>query len=289
MTAWGIGAGDTVLIPAMVTLAAVEAIRRLDAIPVFVDIDPDTYNINPCAVEKTVLSILGVGKLTPKVIISVDMFGLPADYEALELLASKYGIKTIEDATQALGATYNGRKAGSFGDVAFGTFSPPKLSGRYGEDGAAFLNDYRLAEVIKAIGSSEQDRQAVVKAAGILPRLAILEGELKQRSRVAERYTMELNGIVKTPTVSKWAVPAWSSYCVMARDEVERERIRRRFREFGIPVGMPFERPLWLEEDAGVVQGEFPGAELVRRRALLLQMHAYLTDEGMDEIVRAIK
>jgi len=301
LMAWGLGPGDAVFTSPFTFIATAEVISLLGATPVFVDIDPKTYNIDPkqlrAAVEKTARE----GRLRPKAIIPVDLFGLPADYEPIMALAEEKGLLVLEDAAQSFGALYRGRRAGALGHVGATSFFPAKPLGCYGDGGAVLTDDDHLAGLMRSIrvhgqGSHKYEnvrlglnaRLDTLQAAILLAKLAAFPDELEQRQRVAARYTQGLNGRVQTPYVPEGLTSAWAQYSVLTD---RREEVQAALKAAGIPTAVYYPLPLHLQgafADCGYAQGDFPVAEATARRIFSLPMHPYLEDETIDFIVARI-
>ncbi|MGE5605112.1 MAG: DegT/DnrJ/EryC1/StrS family aminotransferase [Bacteroidota bacterium] len=302
LMAWGIGPGDAVFATPFTFMATAEVASLVGAVPVFVDIDEDTFNIDPEQLEKAIVRVKNEGKLNPKVIIPVDLFGLPADYNRIELIANKYNLKILEDAAQGFGGVYKGRKAGSFGDVAATSFFPAKPLGCYGDGGAIFTNDDELVGILKSIrvhgqGSDKYNnvriglnaRLDTIQAAILLPKFkAFVDYELEARNRVAAMYTEGLKGIVKTPVVPEGLVSSWAQYSVLAESSSDRAIYQERLKAAGIPMMVYYHKPLHLQNaysGLGYKKGDFPISEDVSERIFSLPMHPYLEQHDIQKII----
>jgi len=301
LMAWGVGPGDAVFTSPFTFIATAEVISLLGATPVFVDIDPKTYNIDPeqlrAAVEKTTRE----GRLRPKAVIPVDLFGLPADYEPIMALAEEKGLLVLEDAAQSFGALYRGRRAGALGHVGATSFFPAKPLGCYGDGGAVLTDDDHLAGLMRSIrvhgqGSHKYEnvrlglnaRLDTLQAAILLAKLAAFPDELEQRQRVAARYTQGLNSRVQTPHIPEGSTSAWAQYSILTD---RREEVQAALKTAGIPTAVYYPLPLHLQgafADFGYAQGDFPVAEATAGRIFSLPMHPYLEDETIDFIVARI-
>lgn len=305
LMAWGIGEGDAVFTTPFTFNATAEVVSLLGATPVFADIDPYTYNIDPVMLEEAIERVISEGKLTPKAIIPVDLFGLPAEYDKIEDIARKYGLKVLEDAAQGFGGLYKGRRAGSFGDAAGTSFFPAKPLGCYGDGGAIFTNDDDLAAVLKSIrvhgqGSDKYDNVRVglnarldtIQAAILLPKLkAFADYELDERNRFAEMYTQGLNGVVKTPVVPERLVSSWAQYSVLAASGSERAALQENLKAAGVPTMVYYSKPLHLQtaySGLGYKKGDFPVSEGVSERVFSLPMHPYLEEKVIELVVKTI-
>jgi UDP-2-acetamido-2-deoxy-ribo-hexuluronate aminotransferase len=305
LMAWGIGEGDAVFTTPFTFIASAEVVSLLGATPIFADIDPDSFNIDPAKLEIAIERIVRERKLKPKAIIPVDLFGLPADYERIEAIAAKYGLKVLEDAAQGFGGTYKGRIAGSFGDVGSTSFFPSKPLGCYGDGGAIFTNDDALANTLKSIrvhgqGVDKYDnvriglnaRLDTIQAAILLPKLkAFINYELAARNRVAAMYSQGLNGLVKTPVVPKDFTSSWAQYSVLAKSGSDRAMLQKKLKTAGIPTMVYYSKPLHLQtaySDLGHLKGDFPISEDVSERIFSLPMHPYLEKDDIEFIIETI-
>jgi len=304
LMAWGIGPGDAVFTTPFTFIATAEMVRLLGATPVFVDIDPDTLNIDPALVEPAIEKVKAEGKLVPRAILPVDIFGLPADYDAIEPIARKHKLLVLEDGAQSFGGAIGRRKACSFGQAAATSFFPAKPLGGYGDGGAVFTNDEALKARLLSIrvhGQGEDKYQNVrlgingrldtLQAAILLEKLAIFDGEIALRRQVAAGYARRLRDKVTVPKVPENYTSVWAQYSPLAESEQHREEILARLGKAGIPTAVYYRLPLHLQEafaDLGWQAGDFPMAEDVSRRVFSLPMHPYLTEEEIDGITRCI-
>jgi len=305
LLAWGIGKGDAVFTTTFSFFATAEVISLTGATPVFVDIEEETFNICPKALEKEIGKVKSEGKLTAKAIIPVDLFGSLADYDKISDIAKKYEVKVLSDAAQSFGGTHNGKKAGSFGDAAATSFFPAKPLGCYGDGGAMFTDDDGLAEHLRSLrnhgqGSDKYDniriglnsRLDTIQAAILLPKLEILSDEIEKRNIVAKKYNSFLGAIVKTPYISSNATSAWAQYSVLAKNAEEREKFQEILKEAEIPTMIYYPKPLHLQKafsNLGYRIGDFPVAEDVTSRIFSLPMHPYLTEVQIKKINKKIQ
>lgn len=305
-----VGPGDAVFTTPFTFIATAEVICLLGATPVFVDIDPDTYNIDPEKLLKAIEAVqAGSGqgatagkKLTPKGIIPVDLFGLPAEYDQINRMAQAHGLFVLEDAAQSLGGSYKGKRVGNVTDIAATSFFPAKPLGGYGDGGAIFTNDEAMGHRIRSLrehgkGSHKYDnvrigingRLDTLQAAILLPKLEIFESEIKNRQEVAERYSNELKEFVTVPRIPDGLLSAWAQYSVMAD---KREGYINTLKELGIPTAIYYPRPLHLQTafvHLGQRQGDLPIAEHVSERIFSLPMHPYLEAHDQERIIAAIR
>ena len=306
LMAWGIGPGDAVFTSTFTFAATAEVISFSEATPVFADIDLDTFNLDPEKLEQAIKKVFKEGQFTPKAIIPVDLFGLPADYDKIEAIAKKYKLKILEDAAQGFGGLYKGRRAGAFGDTAVTSFFPAKPLGCYGDGGAIFTENDELAAVLKSIrvhgkGKDKYDniriglnaRLDTLQAAILLPKLrAFIQYEFAVRNKFAETYTKGLESILKTPTIPDGMTSSWAQYSVLAGDEEERTMLQEKLKESGIPTMIYYCKPLHLQDayaNLGYKKGDFPVTEDVCSRIFSLPMHPYLTEDIIEKIITIIK
>lgn len=297
LMAHGVGPGHAVFTTPFTFFATAEMVALLGATPVFVDIHPQTFNLDPEQLEKTLRRVQTESELTPKAVIPVDLFGLPADYDAIEEVIGQQDIFVLEDAAQSFGATYKGRRSGSLGDAAATSFYPAKPLGGYGDGGAVLTNDDALADTLRSIrihgqGEHQYDnirigmngRLDTLQAAVVLAKLRIFPEELARRQQVAQHYTNRLRPIVKTPLIPESYTSAWAQYSILTD---HRNAIQVRLKAVGIPCAIYYAKPLHLQRafsTLGYTHGDFPHAEAAAARILSLPMHPYLTPEQIDYI-----
>lgn len=300
LMAYGVGPGDAILTSPFTFIATAEVISMLGATPVFVDVDPRTFNLDPQALELALRSLQGTD-LRPRGVISVDIFGLPAEADEIMSIAERNSLFVLEDAAQSFGATYKGRAAGSLGHVASTSFFPAKPLGCYGDGGAMFTDDDDLCEIIKSIrihgkGTDKYDnirigvngRLDTMQAAILLAKLKIFPEELAARQRVADRYTDELHELVETPFMPNASTSAWAQYSVLSD---QRDRLQASLGEVGVPTAVYYPTPLHLQTAfaaLGYKPGNLPVSEALAERIISLPMHPYMEPETQDEIVAAV-
>ena len=314
LMAMNTGPGDAVFTSPFTFIATAEVICLLGATPVFVDIDPQTFNIDPEKLEKAILAVENkdkslyplpkaeeTTKLKPKGIIPVDLFGLPADNDALQKMSNQFGLWMIEDAAQSFGAEYKGRKTCSFGDIGCASFFPAKPLGCYGDGGMCFTDDPEKAEVIRSIrvhgqGMHKYDnvrigingRMDTIQAAILLAKLSIFEEEIDLRQQVAGRYSSLLKDRpLISPKIPAGYKSAWAQYSVLARNETHREGCLTRLREAGIPTAIYYPKPLHLQDalaPLGYRHKDFPVTEDCASRIFSLPMHPYLSPSDQQKI-----
>jgi UDP-2-acetamido-2-deoxy-ribo-hexuluronate aminotransferase len=297
-----IGPGDAVFTSTFTFIATAEVIELLGATTVFVDIDPETFNIDPVKLEAAIRKTLADKKLTPKGIIPVDLFGQPADYKAIQAIADKYGLFVLEDAAQSFGASQKGKKAGALAKVAATSFFPAKPLGCYGDGGMIFTNEKDIYEQLLSIRVHGQGadkytnvrvgingRMDSLQAAVLLAKMEIFAEEIQLRQEVAARYNQMLAGSVKVPKILKENISAWAQYSVL---HPRRDEIIKKLRENGIPTAIYYPIPLHLQEafaDLGYGKTDFPVAEKIAAEIFSLPMHPYLLPAEQERICAAIK
>jgi len=290
--AFGIGPGDEVITPGFTYIATAETVALLGAKPVYVDICPKTYNLDPHKLE---------AGITPKTkaIIPVSLYGQCADFDAINAIANKHGIPVIEDAAQSFGATYKGRNSCNLSTVACTSFFPSKPLGCYGDGGAIFTNDDELAKVLRQIARHGQDRRYhhirvgvnsrldTIQAAILLPKLEILADEIQLRNQAAERYTRLLNDrdITTTPYIEAHNLSAWAQYTIRLNN---RDAVQKKLQEVGVPTAIHYPIPLNKQPAVIDAAAQLPVGDEVAERVMSLPMHPYLTDEDQAAIAQAI-
>ena len=305
LMAWDIGPGDAIFTTPFTFIATAEVITLLGATPVFVDIDPDTYNIDPNLLDKAIQAVIEKGELIPKAIIPVDLFGLPADYDAIMAIAKKYDLRVLEDGAQGFGGSIHGQKACSFGDAASTSFFPAKPLGCYGDGGAVFTNNDEMYEKLQSIrvhgkGTDKYDniriglnaRMDTIQATITISKLSIFPQEIIDRNNVAQMYNHALHGKVITPSTPSGYISAWAQYSVLANDSQHREEIQHQLKENGIPSAIYYPKPLHLQTAYAFLEykeGDFPICEGISHRIFSLPMHPYLTEEEIGQIAKIIK
>jgi len=307
LMAWGIGPGDAAFTSDFTFIASASVASLREATPVLVDIDPKTYNISPDALEEAIERTFREGKLTPRVIIPVDLFGLPADYPRIEKIAQKYNLLVLEDGAQGFGGSINGRKACSFGNAATTSFFPAKPLGCYGDGGAIFTDDDELAATLRSIrahGRSPEDkydnqtlglnsRLDTLQAAILLTKLeAFIEYELDAVNRVADVYTENLSDIVQTPVVPEGYYSSWAQYTIRLDDKEERDTLQRKLAEQGIPSMVYYPRPLHSQtvfSFLGLDSGAYPNSARAAETVFSVPIHPYLSKADIERGAGEVK
>lgn len=306
LMAMDIGPGDAVFTSDFTYFASAGCASIIGATPVFVDIDLKTFNIDPEHLEKQIQKVIALNKLKPKVIIPVDLFGLPADYERILPIAEKYGLKVLEDAAQGFGGRIGNRIACSFGEISATSFFPAKPLGCYGDGGAVFTDDDQTdarLRSLRASGKSMEDkydnrevglnsRLDTIQAAILLPKLnAFREYELENVNRVADLYTERLKQRVITPTIPDGFLSSWAQYTILLEDSSERNEIRARLKEQEIPSMIYYPRGLHQQKAYAAMQLEeddFRNTIEATKRALSLPIHPYMTEDQVDKVCKAV-
>lgn len=281
--------GDAVFCPTFTFFATAEVIAFEGATPVFVDSDEATFNICPIDLEKRIQATIAEGKLTPKAIIAVDLFGLPANYPEIQKIADKYSLKLVEDAAQGFGGSIDGKRAGSFGDIATTSFFPAKPLGCYGDGGAIFTNNDEYAELLKSYrvhgkGKDKYDnvrigmnsRLDTIQAAILLEKLAEFPTELVNRNKAADNYEITLSAKYKTPQVPTGYVSSWAQYTLVSSN---RNAVMKAYEEQGIPTVIYYGTCMHEQtafSNLGYNPGDFVVAEKLARSVFSLPMHPYL-------------
>lgn len=305
MMAWDIKEGDVVFVPDFTFFSTGEIVSFVGATPVFVDVDKDTFNIDTVKLEQAINKVLDEGKLTPKVVIPVDLFGLPADNIEIERIAKKYNIKVLEDAAQGFGGSINGKKACSFGDAATTSFFPAKPLGCYGDGGAIFTNDDELAELLNSLkvhgkGDNKYDNVRIgvnsrldsIQAAVLNVKLtAFIEHELEDVNRVYKLYTEKIKGVVETPVIPDGYVSSFAQYTIKLKNKEERDALQTKLKEQGIPSMVYYVKP--MHKQVGFAQNsydenDFEVTNKLCDIVLSLPMHPYLNEDDVDKISKCI-
>jgi UDP-2-acetamido-2-deoxy-ribo-hexuluronate aminotransferase len=319
LMAYGIGPGDAVFTTPFTFIATAEVISLLGATPVFVDVDPRTYNIDPAKLEQAINAVNASDStiyplplvnhqtpLTARGIIPVDLFGLLADYDAIEKIARKHKLFVIEDAAQSFGAEYKGRKSCVFGGIACTSFFPAKPLGCYGDGGMCFTDDDALAAQLDSIrvhgkGSHKYDNARIgingrldtLQAAILLAKFEIFPEEIILRQEAATRYTSRFTppGALAAPFIPAGFTSVWAQYSLLAEHEAARSRYMDQLKENGIPTAIYYPKPLHLQTaflGLGYRPGVFPVSEDCASRIFSLPMHPYLSEEDQERIISAL-
>lgn len=306
LKAWGIGEHDAVFVPNFTFFATAEVVSQVGATPVFVDVLEDTFNIDPKHLEYMINKVISEGKLKPKVIIPVDLFGLLADYDALERIADKYQLLILEDAAQGFGATYKNKRACSFGDAATTSFFPAKPLGCYGDGGAIFTNNDDLALLLRSLivhgkGSDKYDnvrigqnsRLDTIQAAVLNVKLdAFIKHELDDVNRIYLWYNKKLDNLVKIPLIPKGYISSFAQYSILLESESERDRLKSYLADHGIPTMIYYVKTMHQQRAYAYLNhhdDEYPVSTMLTKRILQLPIHPYLTEDEVSYVSSLIK
>ena len=303
LMAEGIGPGDAVLVPSFTFVATAEAVVWLGAVPVFVDVHPDTFNLDPVSLEGGIRTAMDQG-LKPRGVIAVDLFGQPCDYQAIEAICTQHGLWLMADAAQSFGATYRERRVGQIGLMTATSFFPAKPLGCYGDGGCLFTDDDRLADTIRSLrvhgqGEDKYDnvrigmngRLDTLQAAILLEKLKIFADEVVARQGVAARYDEGLRDVVRTPELMAEATSVWAQYTIVL-EHPDRDAVAARLHAQGIPTAVYYRKPLHLQDayrQFPTAAGGLPVAEGLSRQVLSLPLHPYLDAATQQIIVQAVQ
>jgi dTDP-4-amino-4,6-dideoxygalactose transaminase len=303
LMARGIGPGDAVICPAFTFCATAEVVVLTGATPVFADVDERTFNLDPASVIRAVATAKRLG-LTPKVIIPVDLFGLPADHDAIAAVAKAEGLFVLDDAAQGLGAGYKGRKLGSIAPATATSFFPAKPLGCYGDGGAVLTDDAGLVELLKSLrvhgqGSDRYDNVRVgltsrldtIQAAVLIEKLKIFADEIETRNRIARRYAEGLDDVAVVPAVPDGLTSVWAQYTIRIAPGA-REGFAVKLRAQGIPTVIYYPKPLHRLEayrHFPVVDNGIPVTDRLADEVISLPMHAYLDAPTQDRVIEAVR
>lgn len=308
LMAWDIGKGDAVFVPDFTFFSSGECPAYEGATPIFVDVDERTYNINPEKLEDAILSVKNEGKYNPKVVIAVDLFGLPANYDVIIPICKKYNLLLLEDGAQGFGGSLHGKLACSFGDISTTSFFPAKPLGCYGDGGAIFTDNDDWASLIRSYsvhgksGENKYDnirigmnsRLDTIQAAVLLPKFkAFQEYELGNVNEVAEWYTELLSGTrLMLPVVEEGFVSSWAQYTVQLPEGINRNDIQEKMREKGIPTMVYYMKPMHMQGaflGTNSSKADCPVTILLCGKVLSLPIHPYMEEKEVLYIVECLK
>lgn len=314
LMAWELKPGDAVFCPSFTFVATAQVVPWLGAAPIFVDVLPDTYNMDPASLEAAIARVKADGKLKPKVVIAVDLFGQPADYPAIRAICDREGMKLIADTAQGYGCTLNGRHPSDWAEIATTSFFPAKPLGCYGDGGAIITNDSALAELIESLRVygkvtpsdaatrnfhhdpkylslrvGMNSRLDTIQAAILLEKLKLFAEEIELRERVARRYTAALEGHVRrVPTVIEGGQSVWAQYVI---EHENRDGLQAHLTANGIPSMVYYPVPIHMQDFAARFAppaGTLPVTEEASRQVLALPMHPYLCEDDQDRILETV-
>lgn len=296
-----VGRGDAVFVPSFTFTATAEVPALVGATPVFVDVLPDTFNLDPASLEHAVAVAKHAG-LRPACVIPVDLFGQPVDFDAIKAVADAHGVWILDDAAQSYGARYKGRALGTCADITTTSFYPSKPLGCYGDGGAVFTEDDDVAKRLTQVRVHGQARDRnenvrlgltarfdTIQAAVLLEKLSIFDAECAERRAVAARYTAGLQDVVKTPVVLADCTSVWAQYTITSP---RRDRIAAALQAENIPTTIHYLKPIHTQapyRGYPVVTGGLPVTEQLAQEVLSLPMHSYLTTEMQDRIIAAVR
>lgn len=302
---WNIGKGDAVFVPDFTFFSSGEVVPMIGAEPIFVDIDADTYNISPESLEQAIRYVMERTDLKPKVIVAVDLFGQPADFEKIRQLADKYHLLILEDAAQGFGGSIGEQKACSFGDISATSFFPAKPLGCYGDGGAVFTDNDEWAELLRSYrvhgkGEDKYDnvrigmnsRLDTLQAAVLIEKLKFFDREIRLCNQVADAYTGQLQGIVKTPVVRENMKSSWAQYTICLQDAGKRDKTMNELKQRNIPYAIYYKKPLHLQkafQGCEISELDYCVTEKVCTMCLSLPMHPYLEPDAVNLVCEAIE
>jgi dTDP-4-amino-4,6-dideoxygalactose transaminase len=310
MMAEEIGRGDAVFLPAFTYTATAEVPLVLGATPVFVDVDPVTFNIDLADLERRIAMVRAEGRLRPRAVVGVDLFGLPADWVGIEAICAREGLFALDDAAQAFGAALHGKRLGRWGHAAALSFYPTKTLGCYGDGGALLTDDADRAELYRQLRTHGEGKTRYevlrtgmngrldsMQAAVLLAKLPLFETELASRAKAAALYAEGLRGLVQIPSSTPGADHAWGLYSILLPQGVDRAAVQEVLKAHGVPSGIYYPKPLHHQpayagaHAASIAAGPpaLPVSEMLCGRILSLPMHPYLTEEEVARVVAAVR
>jgi len=304
LMAKGVGRGDAVFCPSFTFCATGEAVALTGATPVFVDVDAATFNMEVNSLKRGIATAIQRG-LQPRAVIPVDLFGQSADHDAIGSVAAAEGMFVLDDAAQAFGASYNGRRLGTFGLVTATSFFPAKPLGCFGDGGAIFTDDAELAATLRSIrvhgqGSDKYDnvrlgltgRLDTMQAAILLEKLKIFEDEIAARNQVAERYARGLGNVVTVPHLAGGCTSVWAQYTIRLPDGTDRDAFAAALKAQGIPTAIYYPKSMHQQtayRDCPVADGGLRISEALSEDVISLPMHAYLDEPTQERVIRAVR
>lgn len=305
LKAWGIGQGDAVFVPDFTFFASAEAVSSVGATPVFVDVDRETFNINPADLENKIQATIRAGELLPKVTMAVDLFGLPANYPAIRTIADSHHLLILEDGAQGFGGAVDSKRCCSFGDISTTSFFPGKPLGCYGDGGACFTDNDEWAALIDSYrmhgkGASKYEnvrigmnsRLDTIQAAILQVKLQAFDKELAAINKAAAKYTARLADIVETPAVPAGFQSSWAQYTIKLNSNAERNGLQAYLKGLGIPSMVYYPCPLHRQiayRSSGRPESGYPVADNLCDTVLSLPIHPYISLEEITDVCNAIK
>jgi dTDP-4-amino-4,6-dideoxygalactose transaminase len=304
LMAKGLGRGDAVLCPSFTFCATGEVVALTGATPVFVDVDAATFNIDPASLQSGIATARKLG-LNPRVVIPVDLFGQSVDHDAVAAIAEAAGLFVLDDAAQGFGASYKGRRIGTLGHATATSFFPAKPLGCFGDGGAIFTDDAKLAQTLRSIrvhgqGADKYDnvrlgltaRLDTMQAAILIEKLKIFEDEIAARNRAAERYNRALGNIVTVPRLASGCTSVWAQYTIRLPKGVDRDGFVAALKAQGVPTAIYYPKSMHQQtayRDFPVAEGGLPVSEQLSTHVISLPMHAYLDEATQDRIIAAVR
>jgi dTDP-4-amino-4,6-dideoxygalactose transaminase len=303
LLARGVGPGDAVICPAFTFCATAEVVALVGAVPVFADVDAATFNLDAASLKRAVATARRHG-LTPKAVIPVDLFGQPADHDAIAAVAKAEGLFVLDDAAQAFGASYRGRKLGTVAPATATSFFPAKPLGCYGDGGAVLTDDPDLAETLRSLrvhgqGSDKYDnvrigltsRLDTIQAAVLIEKLKIFSDEIEARDRIARRYAAGLLDVAIVPAIPDGLTSVWAQYTIRLKPGL-RDAFAAKLKAQGIPTAIYYPKPLHRLEayrHFPVVDNGIPATDRLAEEVISLPMHAYLDAPTQDRVIEAVR
>jgi dTDP-4-amino-4,6-dideoxygalactose transaminase len=304
LMAKGVRPGDAVLCPSFTFCATGEAVALTGATPVFVDVEEATFNMDTASLKRGITTARKLG-LKPRAVIPVDLFGQSADHDAVAAIAAEEGLFVLDDAAQGFGASYKGRRLGTFGLATATSFFPAKPLGCFGDGGAIFTDDDELAQTLKSVrvhgqGFDKYDnvrlgltaRLDTMQAAILIEKLKIFEDEVAARNRIAERYARGLGHLVTVPCLAKGCTSVWAQYTIRLPRGTDRDGFAAALKAQGIPTAIYYPKSMHQQtayKDFPVVDGGLPVSEQLSSDVISLPMHAYLDEPTQDRIIAAVR
>lgn len=302
LLAWNVGPGDAVFVPSFTFASTAEVVAFAGATPVFVDIDPVTYCMDPQSLESVIDGVRSEGKLKPRVVIAVDLFGQPADYPKIAEVTARHGLKLIADSAQGFGCTLNGQHPIHWADITTISFYPAKPLGCYGDGGALLCKDKETLRVIRSFSlhgqgevGYEYDRIGInsrldtLQAAVLLAKMEVFEDEIRTRNEAADRYAEGFRNIVSPPKVIDGGVSVWAQYTIEVDD---RDAFRASLKEEGVPTAVYYPIPLHMQSpyaDFPTAPDGLPVTEAAAPRVVSLPMDGYLNGERQERVIAAVR
>lgn len=304
LMAFGIGEGDAVFVPDFTFFSTAEVVPWVKATPIFVDVEQDTFNISARSLEEAVLNVTKEGKLIPKAVVAVDLFGQTADFPKIRKITQKYNMLLLEDGAQGFGGSIAGQKACSFGDIATTSFFPAKPLGCYGDGGAVFTNNDEWAELIRSYkvhgkGTNKYDnvrlgmnsRLDTLQAAILLAKMKKIDDEIKRVNEWADLYTKLLKNHIECPVVMPGFYSSWAQYTILLKNSKQRENIQKELNKYDIPTMIYYAKGMHQQKalmQYSNINQKYSVTESVCERCLSLPMHPYLKEEDIDIVVNKL-